>query len=214
MKTIPTLPQFVGSKKNLLAVLCFGLLGLGPLSTARAQITFTVDVFTANQLTITFNQSSLTNAAPLFADYQLMLVDNDNPANTGWVNANFGGTGTPGTNIGGQGLVNTGLQTFNAPDGDYVIPVATLGDFVAGTSLNQAYQVTFTSSAGYTPSAVSNLGLYWGDRYSTASNYVFQSSQSVASAVPEPSTYAALLGVAALGLAGYRRRQGRTSVAV
>jgi autotransporter-associated beta strand protein/T5SS/PEP-CTERM-associated repeat protein len=93
----------------------------------------------------------------------------------------------------------SGLVTLNLTDaGGFAAGTYTLFDFTsAATSSFDAADFTFgTTLPGYTYA----LSLTGGTLQLTAT----------ASAIPEPSTYAALLGAAALALAAHRRRQIRS----
>lgn len=185
------------------AVLC---LGLAP--TAKAQLTFTVDTFNANQLTITLNPSSLTSSSPLFADYELVLVDADSISNNTWVNGIVSGVQTAPGAIGSVPIELDQVVTSNFVAGNFVEVAFTNADFVSSSTLASPYQVSFSGAGLFNPGAISNFALYWGNPVFGGSDFVLQSTMSaVGSAVPEPSTYATIFGLAALGFAAYRRRQ-------
>jgi autotransporter-associated beta strand protein len=94
----------------------------------------------------------------------------------------------------------TGLVTLNlANAGGFTAGTYTLFDFTsAATSSFDVGDFTFGSTLpGYT--------------YALALAGSTLELTATASAIPEPSTYAALAGALALGLAAYRRRQGRAA---
>lgn len=128
------------------------------------------------------------------------------------------------------------VTIFQSPDGLYGMKVdSASGDgslltpdgspfvyLAADFSLNQTLAIldgtTYTSPSVYLHTLVGPLDLNQGlltlysvdSTYSTAVARLAITSVSVASAVPEPSTYAAILGGLALGYVAWRRRRSMT----
>lgn len=75
--------------------------------------------------------------------------------------------------------------------------------------------VNLTNSAGLQNAALpKEFRIYYWDNYTTGNNNFiarFDDISLTASAIPEPSTYAALIGLAALGFVALRRRQARSA---
>ena len=193
---------FLRSLAALPTVLLVTVLGLSVNPAVKAQLSFTVDNFTPNNLTITFQSGpTLTGTAPTNAASILTLFDGDNVNNGSWLNVNglFGGDVT---------TANLGTATF---DGNFVDATAGYITFTMtsnpsfGDTFTNDYTVSFSGSNAFIPGNVSHLSLYWGD-ISVDNTAVLQSTVAT-SAVPEPSTYAAIFGVAALGFTAYRRRR-------
>ena len=90
--------------------------------------------------------------------------------------------------------------------GDYIL-VPFSGDLISGTTQGSGASFTLTGNPGvFDLSTISStdLSLHWGfnSGQTTQPFGVFQSN----AVVPEPSTYAALIGLAALGCVALRRR--------
>lgn len=87
-------------------------------------------------------------------------------------------------------------------------------NFTAGATLSGPYSVTYTGTNLFNPENISSFALYWGTYNDGATLQGIAGSTagstSTGSAVPEPSTYAAIFGLAALGFAAYRRRRNAT----
>lgn len=209
------------SKTKLSAALVVAALGLGIASTANAQLTFTVDTFTTDSISITLNNSTLSllgNSTPTEA-HQLFLIDADNLSNQTWIDD---GLGSPLTNPAGFGQIGSvGVVAITAANGTLadvlVFSTASFADLVAGTSISSSFTHSVGQSGLFTPSNVTNFALYWGspngDGILQSTGVAAAGNTSVA-AVPEPSTYAAIFGCVALGGAFLRRRLNRSSEAV
>lgn len=139
-----------------------------------------------------------TNLATAFT---LSLYSNST-TNPGTLIETLTGTATPNS-----------ATTYNFTSGGTILAANTTYWWVASaaTSTNQAY-ISFTNSASFTSPdgwtlgvirSTTNSGTTWND-FNTGQELRFSVN---ASAVPEPSTYAALAGAAALGLAVWRRRR-------
>ena len=121
------------------------------------------------------------------------------------------GTDYDGVNFNGSLTVNGGTLTFNISTA--IANGSTLNIF-DGSSLTSALtSVSVTGVGGYTgPLTYNGSTAYVGTFGSQTVTFTLASgdlSFAAASIIPEPSSYAVLLGAAILGLATFRRRQGR-----
>ena len=99
------------------------------------------------------------------------------------------------------GSVNTDFTTANFEQGtNFSLSSPAI---INGYYVEDLYQLHFVSSGNVTETYVGSIGL------NSDGAVVFANSDSAFSAVPEPSTYAAIAGVLALGLAAYRRHSRR-----
>jgi len=169
-------------------------------SVGRSQLTFTIDTFTTDQLTITLTPSTVSGTSSY--DYPYLSI-------MGEVNGNYGATYLPPnswissdstsvteTAAGSIGSVNfiTGGSSANARSGSGpVIFIGADGPITSGSSITAPYQISFFGTGIFDPSQVTALRLSWGEQFAG----VFQSSVST-SVVPEPGTYAAIFGAVAL----------------
>jgi len=179
------------------------------VSVAHAQITFSIDNFTTDELRLTFDTSNLAGPTPT-NEGNWFLYAGDRPnhewitATTTSVNETYPGGGPTYLGMKPQNVsfAPTSIPNFN----DYIIiawPVA-LGP--AGNTINGG-TIVLPSIGGFDPTAITNqtLDLFWGsDNSFDPLNGAYQSS---ATFVPEPSAYATLAGFAALALAWLRRRR-------
>lgn len=135
-------------------------------------------------------------------------------APVGGVAPTYTSTGTGSTD--GTQTINTFStpNTFNAVTAGDVVFYATAdtaptfltsGDVYTLSAGSLRYNGSPATSAGYNGALPAN-GLYNTFIVDGSSTYLTNLGNGV-SAVPEPSTYAAILGAAALGLVIYRRRQ-------
>jgi hypothetical protein len=187
----------VALKKTIPAVLLLGSLSLVSAPTARAQIQFSVDAFTTDLLTITLLPS------PLFTD------------GTSSVSSTLGITASasadwflslPSASGGGawRDTAFSGITVLHAFNFIQLAWAADLGG-VNASGLTSAMTFSFVGTGAFQPSVVDALHLTWD-----GGGGVLQSSVSApfaGVAVPEPSSYALLGGLAMLGLAGTRRRR-------
>jgi hypothetical protein len=213
MNLYPLNYLLVPLKKSIPAVLLLGLLSLAIAPKAVAQITFTVDEFTTDTLSITLNPGSLFAPETVPSTNQLTLFDaTGGNTNTEWLNpANVFGSGGGAFGSAAQTLaIASGFDTGSPFGGDSVAwqwdsDLSTAGDLVIGLSF------TFASVGAFNPANVDTWTLVWSDANSgpIAQSVGSALTGAVSSAVPEPSTYAALFGAIALGGAVCRRR-GRT----
>jgi hypothetical protein len=188
----------VALKKTIPAVLLLGTLSLVSAPTARAQILFSVDAFTTDLLTITLSPSvlyfdiypSATAMLRIEAPGADWIVGSTTVTGGGpWGSLAFSGAGS----LSGFEYVVIGWQ------GEFSVDNA--------SDLTSPMSFSFAGTGAFQPSVVDTLTLAWGDLYTT---YAYQSSVSApwaGVAVPEPSSYALLGGLAMLGLAGTRRRR-------
>ncbi len=131
----------------------------------------------------------------------------------------FAHTGTPvaGTFAFQNAAADTGgfgafVDTSATNDwANYTAPAADFGLFTGGvegtfgTGTDYAYLDLYrilSTTAGAVPTGTRGLGSYVTTFYINSTGQIFAGT----SAIPEPSTYAALVGAAAIGLAGFRRR--------
>jgi len=216
MKIDSLVRRLVALKKIIPAVLLLGSLSLGLVPKAVAQFTFTIDEFTSDVLTITVNSGTLQGIQPATNAFLLMFVDADNHTNTTWINA---GESVPGTLLIGPAQIGTRFYSSATVFDDSFGDAANMNfsaALVSGASVVTPFTVSWAFAGAFNTSAVSEFALYWGDGQ-TDGTAVLQSvglaaTGSTSSAVPEPSTYAALAGLCALGFAAWRRR--RTGAAV
>ncbi len=200
-----TLPRFAG----ILVVFSALMAATAPM--ARAQITFSIDTFTTDQLTITLNASTLTGSFAGSSPAYFTLI--------GEIDGVFGSSHLPTGSWISSGDIITGSETeagaigavsFTSANASPMSPAGPIvgisgaSSFVTGTSINSPYQVTFSEVGRFDTSEVTGFRLYWGNYGS--SDAVFQSVTSL-SAVPEPGSFAGLLGLAALGGVMTRRRR-------
>lgn len=215
MKIYPKNRALTALKTKLSAAFVVYCLGLGVASTANAQLTFTVDTFTTDSISITLNNSTLSllgNSAPT-QDNRLYLIDADNLSNKTWIDD---GLGSPLTDASGFGQIGSvGVPAISAANGTsadvLVFSTVSNNSLVAGTSITTPFTHSVGQSGLFSPSNVTNFALYWG---APNDDGILQSigsatAGSTSSAVPEPSAYAALLGLAALGCVFSRRRSRR-----
>lgn len=105
---------------------------------------------------------------------------------------------------------STAFNTVNADDvvfyatNDTALTYLTAGDVITLSAGSLRYDGSPTTSAGYS-GALPADGYY--NTFIADGPSTYASNLGSGSAVPEPSTYAALAGIAALGLAMWRRRR-------
>ena len=110
------------------------------------------------------------------------------------MNNSVGGTGT--ANFDGIFIFDLSGAGATAGDSWSIVDVSTLSESFSGTFVVQDFTETFVGSG------------VW-----TLNDYSFIEATGVLTyaAIPEPSTYAMLVGVAGLGIAGARRHHRRRS---
>lgn len=167
--------------------------------------------------TVSFDISGQFESSVTFGgngDNSLYIGD---PGNTAWVTAS-GSTGTLTNSGSGSADFETsgfGYQANSGSpgDGDYIY-IAKSGynswsksDSVGGTVTISGG--TLNGSAIDPENLIVTVGFYYssGESYNDFPNIEHQVGYGVASAVPEPSSYAAIVGGLALGLVGSRRRR-------
>jgi hypothetical protein len=202
--------------RSLLA-LAASLLALQPV--AKAQLTFTVNEFTTDTLSITINAGSLLTTDGCYSPYAdtLSLVD---PAgfNTGWANDNQS-ISSGGASFGSLAFESAlAWQDWNDQFGDYLV-FTWAGDLSTAGNLASSQTFVFNSPGLFNPDNVHTWDLYWGDPVFQATlqstgDAVTGGGSAPVSAVPEPGTYAALAGLAALGFAVRGRRRTASTTAV
>lgn len=183
-----------------------GLVFVASVTTSRAQLTFTVDTFTTEQLTITFNSGvNLTGLASSGATTLYITADS---FNTDWILKDNSAAVVGSTaSLGGQAFAS-GAAENHVTFGDYIF--VSFGNFVTGSSFDNPLQLTMGQdfSGGFNPSAVSSLVLTWGidDRVAGTQPWGDIQSTTALTAVPEPATTALIMGVvSALGIYILRR---------
>jgi len=145
-----------------------------------------------------------------------LLYYNGNPSNNG-IGLYVTGTALQAME-GGRSDVNAG--TLNANQWNYVALVYSNGNY--RTYVNSDSVASYSGSGSFNDyfGGGGGLGTYIGPGFAgsvdelrvstfTGSFNTSMLSYNTISAVPEPSTYAALAGLAALGLVAWRRRQAR-----
>lgn len=190
-----------------------GLFLVAVVSIGRSQLSFTIDTFTTDQLTITLNPSTLSGTSSTGYNHLSILGEvNGNYGSTylpnySWISSDStSGTETAPGSIGSVNfLTGSGLGSYAqaSTSSGPVIWLYTDGLITSGSSITSAYQITFFGTGIFDPSKVTALRLSWGEEF----DGVFQSAAAVPSSVPEPSTYAAIFGaVALIGAVVVRRR--------
>ena len=204
----------VALKKTIPAVILLGSLSLATTPVAQAQITFSVDSFTTDELVLTLTGGSVLSGIVLDSNF-LFLVDADG-SNTGWFVNNYltelASMSTADVSLGTR-LLTSGFIVDHYP-GDY-LQIIGENQFLSGTSLSNNLTFSVSAPGHFVPSSVANFALYWGDP--VGGDFALQSAGLAAtgggSAVPEPSSYGILLGLAALCFCGSRRRASLQRVA-
>lgn len=148
---------------------------------------------------VTFNAGIASVGSPSLADGNFEFAD----ISAGVISINTGLVLNYTARVDANNLSNSFLVRFADSEGNYSVEAIiltnswTVGQFVTGTAA--------LVSAG--PGNLSDTAFFTitGDGASTAFRMSFDSLSI--SAVPEPSTYAAIAGVAALGFCAVRRRR-------
>lgn len=202
----------IALKNKLSAALILGSIGLLVAPAANAQLIFTVDAFTNDSISITFNNSTLSllgNSTPTQA-HQLFLIDADNPTNMTWIDDDLEGPLTEDAGFGQIGSVGVvAITAANGMIGDVLVfNTAGFTDLVAGTSVTTPFTHSVSQAGLFTSSNITNFALYWGapNGDGILQSIGLASAGSSSTAVPEPSTYAAIFGILALSGAFLRRR--------
>ena len=197
------------------------LLGLSIASSLSAQIV--VSNWNISGDTVTFDiAGQIQNSATLAANGSQVLYIGD-PGNTSWIST--GSTTGSVTNTGG-GSINLSTSSFgyaasngSPADGDHLYLIK--DGFQSWSKLDSIAATVSLSGGTLVPAAISpenlivSAGFYYpsGGSYNAFPNVESQVGYGVASAVPEPSTYAVFLGVSALAAAGFQRRRTRRTTA-
>ena len=167
-------------------------------SAASAQLQLTVLAFETDRIELSIS-GTLSGGPPTSSSQGLSIQGTSQ-----WVTS-----GSPLTLSGPQplaGLTLTAATAFADAFGRRIV-LNFSGNLISGTT--QSSGASFTLTAGspvFDPSAIAiaDLAFRWGYNDEPVQPYgVFQSN---AVAVPEPSAYAALIGLAALGCVALRRR--------
>lgn len=202
-------------RSNLSALLLLGCFGLASAPTADAQLTFTVDTFTNDNLSITLTSGStlslLGNPIPASFPNRLYIFSADG-VNNSWIDDTLPSNLTDPS---GYALLNVGVTAITAFTGEtadgLTFTTAGFADLVAGSTVSASGNTAFTiGQAGlFDTSEISNFALYWGLPGSGGilqSTGVAATGMTSVAAVPEPNTYAAILGILALSGVCLRRR--------
>lgn len=187
-------------KKLLIA----GLFLMGLVSFARAQLVVTNFSITDSSLTLTFS-GTLTGSPSSFTDrLQIWAVD----SNVDWVKVTNGNPTLSVNTVHIGGLTTNSEQAISITGNDFV-------RIVFGSSLVTGATASGTITASFPANTfdiaalqATSLAVYWGADASVHPNSGALQT-TLTSAVPEPSTYAALIGITALGLVAWRRRTVR-----
>lgn len=101
----------------------------------------------------------------------------------------------------------TGLNTEDSPDGSDFVPVSIEWNLEDGLSLSYNNSVIFSDLAtgAFSPEAGYQFA-FAGRTWGSYQNTFIDDPQVFTIAVPEPSAFAAIVGLLALGFAGLRRR--------
>lgn len=189
---------FAAPRKFISSALVLGALSLGLAPEVCAQLRFSVDSFTSSAISVTISGDSLLQGTtpPANADqlriYRAAPFTND----TTWISANSETAFLTGQ-LGATFL--HGRTAVSDAGGDYLV-IDGYGNFVSGSSFSTpgVFLFTFVFTGVFDPPTNQTLSLYWG----TSTTGVLQST----SAIPEPSTYASLVGICALFFSAHRRR--------
>jgi hypothetical protein len=225
--SLPT--RFIGKAIALLVVIG-SLVGI---TSANAQV-FLSFSRTGSEVTITWSSPivyTLTASTGLGAagnDPVFVFQSVGNSSNIFLVQGDVGGTAPTYTSTGansGDGTLtinhffaSTGTQnSVHANDvvfydlNDTAPTLLTAGDVFTLSAGSLRYDGSPETTSGYAGALPAN-GIY--NTFITDGNNTYGSNLgSGVSAIPEPSTYAAIAGVAMLGFAGWRRRRNQSSVA-
>ncbi|GAB5562644.1 MAG: hypothetical protein SynsKO_42910 [Synoicihabitans sp.] len=214
--TLNPVARFFGSAhRKVSTVLLLGTIGFGLVPTAHAQLIFTIDSFTTNELIVTLS-GTISGTNPTQDRNTLYLVEADDIESNWTLQARTAEAGA--MTVGGYNLTNIGVGHYSPASADYMVwSTNSLTPFSVGDA--PAGQVTQTvrypgGIMNFVPSAATRFALYWGNPTNAGSGFQLQSiglaQTGAVSAVPEPNTFAALLGVAALivGMGQRRRHPG------
>jgi|GEM_PF-1342840 len=197
--TIDSLVRRLVALKNIIpAVLLLGSLSLALAPQAQSQILFNIHQFTTGALVVTLSGTLI--GPPPDEVSRLVLLSGD--PQVPWVLQNL--DVNPEGGVGGVTFVS--LLATGDEDGSAVTFNGST-DFVSGASASSNTH-TLSLSGMFAPSGITTFSLYWGDpRFGSS---VLQSrgpaeTGGMSAVVPEPSTYAAILGLAALGVTIVRR---------
>lgn len=200
--------------RSLLA-LAASLLALLPA--AKAQLSFTVNEFTTDTLSITINAGSLLTTDTAFLYPQALILVDPAGDNASWANRSLVSPST-GASFGTRAFDSARIEPdYTWQYGDYIM-FWWSDDLSTAGNLTSSPTFVFNSPGLFTPGNVHTWGLYWGDpRYASTlqstGDAVTGGGSAPVSAVPEPGTYAALAGLAALGFAVRDRRRTASTAA-
>jgi hypothetical protein len=190
--------------------LYMGIIGLGAVTSASAQLTFTVVEFTTDVLTLQVNPGSLYYDSSIPVVSHGLWLTAPNVSSTGWINSYTSANSGPDFE---------GISFFSAETNVGQFGYGDAVSFVWNNPLNSvgpltsAWTYTINSPGTFNPVFVSQFALHWGNPYyapSTVQSIGLALTGATSSAVPEPSSYASLAGVAALGFCLLGRRRGRS----
>ncbi len=173
-----------------------------------AVLTFTIDTFTADELSISIPVSGNTlddngNGSPPSSP-DLFIIDATS-RNNDWVLGEDFSLSTSGSIGGAMVEPISGGVVNNDPSGGDSVSIAFLSPLSNGATVDSLVTASWTGSNIFDPSAVSSLVLTWG----------FENRGSVdpwgdvqgTTAVPEPPAYGTFAGVAAVLFVACRRRR-------
>jgi len=188
----------------------FFVLSLLNASSVWGTITFTIDTFTSDELTITIPAnaaSTLTGSAP--NSNARAIHFRDSSFNADWVNS--GASSRNVTDAGSIGSATTPASPSlvnNINDlGDFVV-LSFSNDLVSGAAVTDGFSFTITGSNIFSPEAMTGpMTLVWGSDGRVALASSWGSVQGTA-AIPEPTFFGGALGLVAL-LVGVRRQRRR-----
>jgi hypothetical protein len=138
----------------------------------------------------TYQRPNTTNGSPFMG-----LV-----ASTGTPSLNIIATDDDGVSIGltANGHALFSLSAYELGTGASIFPAPLPATYMAPTTFFTSYVGTYALTGG-------QIRIESADGFAV---YATASQLTIASAIPEPSTYAAIFGAAALGFAVWRRRRG------
>lgn len=185
---------------------------------ASAQMILRIDSMTTDELSLTIlgGPGSALQGAPA-NDWFLQITTEESRAN--WLKMSASSVPISGV-LTSRGASNFFYHASDQTYGDMIeIRAGSSPSFAAGEYFTADLHLTLTGVNAFDPEALyaDSLQLYWGVGESYGFNTgALQSTAMVPEpvAVPEPSTYAAMAGAAALGFAAWRRRQRATAAVV
>lgn len=185
------------------------LLALG-LPVASAAVTFTDVTFTETLLSFTVS-GTLDGPLPTSLRRSIMIVATD-PSDNDWITSSstsfISGATTNTFAVNGSPITIASISTIN---GSRTIYFQTSGSsFAVGNAVTGTFTATLPGGLFDFSKLDSELMVVWGTNNSSAQQGAYLDTIE-ATVIPEPQTYAAVLGLATLGFVASRRtRRAKT----